>query len=327
MGRKTRDFVKVTYSTIDSIDNIVETDIVNDNDTFLSEEKLKSLLEKNIDGKPHLILGILIAVNEVVDNILEHSDGGKFKEFDRVVSEAGTVSIEYCKDDSHLIITIWDFGKGVVDTLSKEYHSFSRKEVLVKAFEPNTTRHRKHFPSRGNGLAKLKEFVLKSNGSIFCETNEFQITFSSMYHNGYAEEVLEKIKGTHFEIKVGCLNEINIYPIFDTDIFEDFFNFEENSTVIRIEEHSPLNSHQVGIRIKEIIIENIRNNHKFIRLDFDKVEIFTDSFIQQITTILCKEISFKTFEQKVKFTNLNKKFLLLMVQEKIYIASQQNCII
>jgi len=325
MGRKNRNFVEVTYSTIHSIDNIIEETLISkDDDPFTSEEKLKSLLEKNIEGKPNLILGILIGVNEVVDNILEHSDGGEFKESDRMVNEPGIVSIQYCNETNHLIITIWDFGKGIVETLAKEYDMLSRKEVLLKAFELNVTRHRKIWDSRGNGLAKLKEFVLKSNGSIFCETNEFEITFSSLHPNGYITDIMEEIKGTHFEIKIGCSDEINIYPIFETDTFEDFFDFEENSTIFQIKEFIPLNSHQVGIEIKKLILEQIKDD-KFIRLDFEGVEIFTDSFIQQITTILSEEIGFEVFEQKIKFTNLNK-FLLIMVQEKIYIASEKKLI-
>ena len=102
-------------------------------------------------------------------------------------------------------------------------------EVLLKAFELNTTRHRKFFPSRGNGLAKLKHFVLLSGGFIRCRTNEFEITFSPLYPNGHIEEV-EPIIGTHFEIMIGCYNDIDTNPIFEIDYsdyeddLDDFFD-------------------------------------------------------------------------------------------------------
>lgn len=326
MGRKNRTFEGVTYSIIKRDTNLIdEINILKDDDPFLVEEKLRILLEKNIEGKPNLILGILIGINEVTDNILEHSDGGIFKEYDRVVKEPGIVSIQYCKEANHIIVTIWDFGKGIIDTLAEEYNDLSREELLCKAFELNVTRHRRIWASRGNGLAKLKEFVLQSNGSILCQTNEFEIIFNPLHPNGYIRKAIEDIKGTHFEIKIGCSHELNIYPIFETDTFEDFFDWGEHSTFLGLKEFLPLNSHQIGIKIKKLLKEKFEHNNELIVLDFDEVEVFTDSFIQQLTTILSEEVGFKFFRQKIRFKNLNK-FLLKMVQEKLYIASNAKSI-
>jgi len=84
-------------------------------------------------------------------------------------------------------------------------------------------------PSRGNGLAKLKEFVLISKGYIKCRTNEFLIIFNEQYPNGDIQK-LNYIQGTHFDIKIGCYNNIDTKPIFNADFtdyedddFDDFF--------------------------------------------------------------------------------------------------------
>jgi len=82
----------------------------------------------------------------------------------------------------------------------------------------------------------------------------------------------------------------------------------------------PLNSHQAGIKVKNKILEELEKNDELIILDFDSVDIFTDSFIQQLTIILAQEIGFETLKGRVKFRNLND-FLLKMVKEKLYIAS------
>jgi predicted Rdx family selenoprotein len=322
MGRKNRTFREVAYSTIKEDTNLIDAiDISKDDDPSLVEERLQILLEKNIEGKPNLILGILIGINEVVDNILEHSDGTAFKEYDRSVENPGLVSIEYCNKSSYLHITIWDFGKGIVDTLAKEYTELSREEVLYKAFELNVTRHRKIWESRGNGLAKLKEFVLKSDGSILCETNEFEIIFNPLHPRGYVKKAIEEIKGTQFTITIGCSNELNIYPIFETDAFEYFFDWEDNSIFFNLKEFIPLNSHQVGIKIKKMIKDNLEDNNKLIVLNFSEVEVFTDSFIQQVTTKLSEEVGFKNFKARIRFKIFNN-LLLNMVQEKIYMASK-----
>jgi len=82
----------------------------------------------------------------------------------------------------------------------------------------------------------------------------------------------------------------------------------------------PLNSHQAGIKVKNKILEELEKNDELIILDFDGVDIFTDSFIQQLTIILAQEIGFEKLKGRVKFRNLND-FLLKMVKEKLYISS------
>jgi len=211
--------------------NLLEcTKIVDDDDPYEIDMRLKQILEAHIEGKPNLVLGILLTVYEVVDNILEHSTGEAFKESDRVIKTPAFVSAQYYNNrNNHIEVGISDGGKGIVDTLAEEYGELSREEVLLKAFELNTTRHRKFFPSRGNGLAKLKHFVLLSGGSIRCRTNEFEITFSSLYPNGHIEEV-EPIVGTHFEIMIGCYSDIDTNPVFEIDYsdyedeLDDFFD-------------------------------------------------------------------------------------------------------
>jgi len=87
----------------------------------------------------------------------------------------------------------------------------------------------------------------------------------------------------------------------------------------------PLNSHQVGIKVKNRILKEIEKSDDLIVLDFEGVEIFTDSFIQQLTIILAQEIGFERLKGRVKFRNLND-FLLKMVKEKLYIASGKKLI-
>ena len=89
---------------------------------------------------------------------------------------------------------------------------------------------------------------------------------------------------------------------------------------IQIKNFIPLNSHQAGIKVKNKILEELKKNNELITLDFEDVDIFTDSFIQQLTIILSKEIGFKSLKNRVKFRNLND-FLQKMVREKLYISS------
>ncbi len=215
----------------DRNNNLLEcTKVLTDDDPYEIDIKLKQILEAHIEGKPNLVLGILLTVYEVVDNILEHSTGEAFKESDRAIKTPAFVSAQYYNNrNNHIEIGISDWGKGIVDTLAEEYSELSREEVLLKAFELNTTRHRKFFPSRGNGLAKLKHFVLLSGGSIRCRTNEFEIIFSPLYPNGQIEKI-EPIIGTHFEIMIGCYNDIDTNPVFEIDYsdyideLDDFFD-------------------------------------------------------------------------------------------------------
>jgi len=89
-----------------------------------------------------------------------------------------------------------------------------------------------------------------------------------------------------------------------------------------MQDFEPLSSHQVGIKIKNIILNNLENGDDLIVLDFSNIDICTDSFVQQLTTVLAKEISFQKLKEKVKFKNLND-FLLDLIKGKLHIASKE----
>uniref|UniRef100_UPI0025E628C7 STAS-like domain-containing protein n=1 Tax=Sulfurimonas sp. TaxID=2022749 RepID=UPI0025E628C7 len=59
--------------------------------------------------------------------------------------------------------------------------------------------------------------------------------------------------------------------------------------IIRMKEFEPLSSHQVGIKIKNIILNSLNEGVELVVLDFDGIDICTDSFVQQLTTILSEE--------------------------------------
>ena len=88
---------------------------------------------------------------------------------------------------------------------------------------------------------------------------------------------------------------------------------------INIKDFMPLTSHQVGIKIKTMIIDIIKNTNDPIILDFNEVDICTDSFSQQLTTILAREVTFPVLKERVKFKNLNS-FLQEMIKANLYKA-------
>jgi len=89
---------------------------------------------------------------------------------------------------------------------------------------------------------------------------------------------------------------------------------------IEMNKFKPLISHQSGIKIKNIVLEQMKNDD-IVVLDFVEVDVCTDSFIQQLTVILANEIGFDTFREKIKFLNLND-FLKEMVKSKLFLASK-----
>ncbi|MFA6138158.1 MAG: hypothetical protein WC667_08740 [Sulfurimonas sp.] len=215
-------------------DNMLEcTKVAKNNDPDFIDERLKKILKAHLGSKEHLILGILLTTYEVVDNILEHSKGGDFQLGDRLLEIPGFVCAQYYGGNKDMIqIGISDSGIGIVESMKDAYTDLTRKDILKKAFELNTTRHIKIMPSRGNGLAKLKEFVLESHGDLICRTNEFRIHFNLEYPNGIIHKENFDVIGTHFEINIGCGHDIDTRKIFnaepgdyETDDFEDFFDF------------------------------------------------------------------------------------------------------
>lgn len=92
-------------------------------------------------------------------------------------------------------------------------------------------------------------------------------------------------------------------------------------TIINMKEFEPLSSHQVGIKIKNIIKDHLNKSDEIIILNFENIDVCTDSFAQQITTILAEDVPFKLWKERVKFKNLNN-FLLDLIKGKLHNASK-----
>lgn len=215
----------------DATSNMLElTKIQNDNDPSSIDSKLKKILDTHLKSKETLILSILLTTYEITDNILEHSKGTEFESTQRVLDKPGFISAQYYEKDNEIQIGISDLGVGIVESMAKAYPELSREEILQKAFSLNTSRHIAIMPKRGNGLAKLVEVVLQSRGRLICITNEFQIRFDSGNKDGIISRLDTEVLGTHFEIVIGCLENIDSQKIFnaqpdDYDDLDDFFDF------------------------------------------------------------------------------------------------------
>lgn len=213
----------------DARTNMLEcTKILSDDDPYVIDIALKEILNSHIRGKRDLVYGILLTTYEITDNILEHSANGEFKQSDRIILNPGFVAAQYYPKDDKIEIGISDSGEGIVNTLAPAYPLLTREEVLLESFKLNRTRHIKLMPTRGNGLAKLKHFVLSTHGSIRCRTNEFAIIFNKDFPDGFIKKV-DPVIGTHFEIIICCGNNIDIKPIFNAS-YEDYED-TENSTI------------------------------------------------------------------------------------------------
>lgn len=221
------------FSRYEVSNNMLEcTKIQKDGDPDFVDERLKKILESHLGSKQYLILGILLTTYEIVDNILEHSNGGEFNfSKSRVTQSPGFVCAQYYPNNL-IEIGISDSGIGIINSMEDAYPELSRKEILKKAFQSNTTRHIKTMPLRGNGLAKLKEFVLESGGEIICRSNEFRIHINNQHKDGIIRDENKNLNGTHFKIVIGCLEDIDTKKIFNAepsdyedDEFDDFFDF------------------------------------------------------------------------------------------------------
>lgn len=96
--------------------------------------------------------------------------------------------------------------------------------------------------------------------------------------------------------------------------------------IIYMKDFKPLTNHQTGIKIRELVQTYIEENTDDILLDFSEIEVCTDSFSQQLTTILANDITFNVFKKRVKFINLNDftKELIKGNLLKAFIKNEQN---
>lgn len=120
------------------------------------KQRAYSILEKHLHYNERAISGFIVALSEVCQNIIEHSENTGF---------VGIQKYHFQKYNKNVVkIAVMDLGIGFRESLAERLSVAGDLEAIEKALVYGVSRHRDE--GRGHGLAAVRRFVSQWNGKI-----------------------------------------------------------------------------------------------------------------------------------------------------------------
>ena len=228
-----------------------------------------------------------LCLNEVTDNVLNHSCEGISK------SPKGFVMAQAHRGSNRVAITVFDYGLGILKTLSHADASITTPEGAIRAsIKKGVTSGL----GLGNGLWVLDRIVARNRGSFEITSDGYFYFKKHNDHDGEAEvstsPIMTMTSGTttvDFQIDVG--RPIEISSVLDGYMPADLWS-EDREAVDRegwIELDMKKESRKIGFgtrtaaRQMSTLISNVFNSgREGVILDFRDVEMMSTSYADEL---------------------------------------------
>ncbi len=247
-------------------------------------------------------------LNEVLDNVLQHSDGS-----------AGFVMMQVHRSNNRLSICISDHGQGIFRSLSEsKYRPTSALNALTLAVKAGVTRD--PAVGQGNGLWGLSEIVRRNSGSFNLISGPAAIFF-----DGQTSKTFERLpcnKGRHGTSVIFQINTDKPIDVSEalgggkyhhTNLFLESLETSAGSHEIKVQSISHgTGTRRSGLSVRTYVLNIFEQGSQRVVLDFSDVGMISSSFADELIGKLAAHFGFVAFAQRVTLKNVNETILPLI---------------
>jgi len=274
--------------------------ISNDEDLFRTVNLICDLILKNIGEAGTLLPAVEWCANEVVDNILRHSDS----------EVPGCVCATFDATSRKLEIAISDSGRGILNSIRESHSPFNNAEAIGLAITRGVTRDTN--VGQGFGLAGSLEIVEKSRGSFELTSGDIRLDRKV---NAEKFTQVPFMPGTLVVLSFDTNQPISLE---DTTIIGsgspptwNYFDvLREKSDVDSVFEVANECIHFGGRGPAKALRTKLKTvldrTHEPVTLDFSRVDTAASSFLDELLGRLISELGVNSFRQNVKIKNMNE---------------------
>jgi anti-sigma regulatory factor (Ser/Thr protein kinase) len=155
------------------------------------KKRAHTILEKHLHYDDRAINGFIVALSEVCQNIIEHSENAGF---------VGIQKYWFQRQEMNVVkIAVMDLGIGFRTSLSGRIPVNDDFHALEEALLHGVSRHRDE--GRGHGLAAVRKFVKQWNGKIMIRSGSARLSIIPDWAFGRKQEInLEYFPGSQINI-------------------------------------------------------------------------------------------------------------------------------
>ena len=241
------------------------------------------------------------AVNEIVDNIIIHSE----------TKAPGAVCAQYYPKKHQLHIGICDMGRGIKDALSTSYSPADHEEAIKLALQRGITRDKE--VGQGNGLAG-SDTILKANKGDFKLWSGNTMYHSPMGRKAHFKKWSVTPPGTGANLIMDTRKPVDLSKTFIGESAWSYIDAEceriatEGGLKI-VEECVNTGTREPAKALRQKIVNLLPDFEGQFVIDFFDVRSASSSFLDELLGRLALHIGANEFRRKIAISNATKTIL------------------
>lgn len=239
------------------------------------------------------------SINEVLDNVLQHSQ----KSFGYVMGQVYT-------NTKHFVFCVYDTGQGIYNSLLQSPHKPKTPvEAINLAVKEGITRDKKI--GQGNGLWGLHQIIIENTGMLNIISGSAAYNLTNSVVNTFPDQPqLPYDNGCIVDFQIDYSKEISISKALGgyQPVNLKMESLEDDAGNIIYDLHSKesgVGTRQSGEKIRNELINVYKQTKKTITLDFSNLNIISSSFADELIGKLVTEFGFYGFNNIFKLKNMN----------------------
>lgn len=274
---------------------------------FISEEIINKL-KYSIECEEGVLVGLSWSINEIMDNVFNHSKAKK-----------GFVMAQLHKRSKKVSISIFDTGQGLLNSLNQsgEFIPKDELEAIELATKQGVTGNRD--VGQGNGLWGLKQIIEDNKGYLSIQTGHVNIVYNyekSVENRFVNLPILDKNNlCTRVDFTIRFDNLIDVRKALDhyepmekinCDIqdltnYDGWINFD-----VKKEATGGVGTRESGKRLRTYLLNMMKIDSNPIIINFKNIDMITSSFADEFIGKCVKEIGFIQFNLRCKILYSNE---------------------
>ncbi|SEP47312.1 STAS-like domain-containing protein [Propionispora vibrioides] len=273
----------------------------NSDDVNLLVDSFIDDVSKNIECQKGVIEGLTWCLNEVMDNVIQHSK-----------IEAGYVMGQIHKTSKHIAFCISDNGQGIYNSLKESVHAPRYPvDAITLSIEEGVTRDTKI--GQGNGMWGLHEIVKSNSGRLVITSGpaSYMMLGDEISTFNKLPFLSKENPGAIIDFQVDCEKEISVSDALGgyEPVNLRIENLENDQGILEYklaEKSSGTGTRQSGERIRNEIINIYNDSKQVIEIDFGGIAVISSSFADELIGKLVIKYGFFNFTQIFRLKNMNQ---------------------